>query len=418
MKKESFENYESSVRYYCRNISDVFEYAKGSKMIAENGKQFIDFFSAAGSLNYGHNNEYIKGKLLDYIAGDYIVQSLDMYTTCKRGFIDNLNEILLRPKKYQYKVQFCGPTGTNAVESALKLARKVTGRSGVFSFMGGFHGVSLGSLAVTSNRSKRFASGIPLNNTTFIPYDNYYVEGFDSIAYIEKILEDDHSGIDKPAAIIFETVQAEGGVNISSIDWMQRLSDLCKRYGVLLICDDIQVGCGRTGSFFSFERAGIIPDIIVLSKSISGYGLPMSILLIKPELDIWEPSEDSGTFRGNQLSFVGASAALEYWIINRLDQEVKRKEKIVRKKLEQGLCNQSDSISVRGIGLIWGIDLSKLQISNISSQVIRQCYKNGLVLESVGRSNSVIKILPALTIEDNLLETGLDIIVSVLKDIV
>lgn len=418
MKKESFENYESSVRYYCRNISDVFEYAKGSKMIAENGKQFIDFFSAAGSLNYGHNNEYIKGKLLDYIAGDYIVQSLDMYTTCKRGFIDNLNEILLRPKKYQYKVQFCGPTGTNAVESALKLARKVTGRSGVFSFMGGFHGVSLGSLAVTSNRSKRFASGIPLNNTTFIPYDNYYVEGFDSIEYIEKILEDDHSGIDKPAAIIFETVQAEGGVNISSIDWMQRLSDFCKRYGVLLICDDIQVGCGRTGSFFSFERAGIIPDIIVLSKSISGYGLPMSILLIKPELDIWEPSEDSGTFRGNQLSFVGASAALEYWIINRLDQEVKRKEKIVRKKLEQGLCNQSDSISVRGIGLIWGIDLSKLQISNISSQVIRQCYKNGLVLESVGRSNSVIKILPALTIEDNLLETGLDIIVSVLKDIV
>lgn len=418
MKKESFENYESSVRYYCRNISDVFEYAKGSKMIAENGKQFIDFFSAAGSLNYGHNNEYIKGKLLDYIAGDYIVQSLDIYTTCKRGFIDNLNEILLRPKKYQYKVQFCGPTGTNAVESALKLARKVTGRSGVFSFMGGFHGVSLGSLAVTSNRSKRFASGIPLNNTTFIPYDNYYVEGFDSIEYIQKILEDDHSGIDKPAAIIFETVQAEGGVNISSIDWMQRLSDLCKRYGVLLICDDIQVGCGRTGSFFSFERAGIIPDIIVLSKSISGYGLPMSILLIKPELDIWEPSEDSGTFRGNQLSFVGASAALEYWIINRLDQEVKRKEKIVRKKLEQGLCNQSDSISVRGIGLIWGIDLSKLQISNISSQVIRQCYKNGLVLESVGRSNSVIKILPALTIEDNLLETGLDIIVSVLKDIV
>lgn len=376
------------------------------------------FFSAAGSLNYGHNNEYIKKKLLEYLTGDYIIQSLDIYTTCKREFIDKLNKILLWPKGYQYKVQFCGSTGTNAIEAALKLARKVTGRKGIFSFMGGFHGVSLGSLAITSSRSKRFASEILLNNATFIPFEDNFIEGFDSIEYMEKIFKDDHSGIDKPAAIIFETVQAEGGVNVSSINWMQRLSDLCKRYKILLICDDIQVGCGRTGSFFSFERAGIIPDIVVLSKSISGYGLPMSILLIKPGLDIWEPSEHNGTFRGNQLAFVGATAALEYWITANLEQEVKRKEKIVKRKLEQGLGNQPDFICVRGIGLIWGIDLSKLQKSDISLEVIRRCYEKGLILESVGRNNSVIKILPALTIEDNLLEKGLDIVVSVLKNIV
>ncbi|WP_340032991.1 aminotransferase class III-fold pyridoxal phosphate-dependent enzyme [Paenibacillus sp. FSL K6-1122] len=178
----------------------------------------------------------------------------------------------------EYKLQFCGPTGTNAVEAALKLARKYTGRTGVFSFMGGYHGMSLGSLAVTSNRDSRQGAGRALDGVTFIPFPNEHNHYFDSAAYIEYILEDTHSGIEKPAAIILETVQAEGGIYVAESSWLKKIRAICDRYDILLICDDVQVGNGRTGPFFSYERAQILPDLVVLSKSISGYGLPMSLL--------------------------------------------------------------------------------------------------------------------------------------------
>lgn len=314
-----FEELESNVRSYSRYFPAKFSSAKGSVIYSSDGKQYIDFFAGSGALNYGHNHEYMKRRIIEYLESDGIVHSLDMYTVTKEQFLYTFRSNILAKKPYPYKVQFCGPTGTNAVEAAIKLARKVTRRTGVFAFMGSFHGISIGSLSVTSSLNHRKAAGIPLSNATFFPYPGS-AYNIDSIEYIEQVLLDDHSGIDKPEAIIFETIQADGGVNVAPVKWLQALSALCKKHEILLICDDVQVGCGRTGSFFSFEVAGITPDLVILSKSISGYGLPMALLLIKEKYDIWAPGEHNGTFRGNQLAIIAATAAIELWRISRFSR--------------------------------------------------------------------------------------------------
>src|SRR5690606_16705635 len=304
MDLKIFDRLESEVRGYVRSFPVVFKQARGSVLSDETGREYIDFFAGAGSLNYGHNNPVFKQKLMEYIESDGIVHGLDMATAAKRAFIETFERVLLKPRNWRYTLQFTGPTGTNAVEAALKLARLVKGRSNIISFTHGFHGVSGGSLAATANAKFRDAAGTSLGNTTFMPYDGYFGPDVDTIVYMERMLEDRSSGVDKPAAVIVETVQGEGGINVASLRWLKELQRLCQKHDMLLIVDDIQAGCGRTGSFFSFEPAGIQPDIITLSKSLSGYGLPMSLVLIKPELDIWKPGAHSGTFRGNNLAFI------------------------------------------------------------------------------------------------------------------
>ncbi|OAB38380.1 diaminobutyrate--2-oxoglutarate transaminase [Paenibacillus glacialis] len=405
---KTFEMLESNVRSYCRSFPVTFDKAKGELMYTETGETYIDFFAGAGALNYGHNNEFMKSKIMEYVASDRIMHGLDLYTTAKEEFIVSFSEHILEPQSLNYKLQFCGPTGTNAVEAALKLARKVKNRTGIFAFMGGFHGMSLGSMSVTSNKSIRESAGIPLNNVTFIPYGESF-EGLDTIRYMEQILCDTHSGIEKPAAIILETVQAEGGVIVANIDWLQKLRNLCDEYDILLIVDDIQVGCGRTGPFFSFERAGIVPDIVILSKSISGYGLPMSLLLMKPELDTWSPGEHNGTFRGNQLAFVAAKAALELRMTDRLENQVLEKEDFLKHYLKNDIQSIDHNIQIRGIGLIWGIDVSHLGEA-VARDITSICFKNGLIIERAGRNDTVIKIMPPLTISMDNLMKGCDII--------
>ena len=321
----TFEQYESEVRGYCRSFPAMFTSAKGAWMIDAEGRRYLDFFCGAGVLNYGHNPDRIKQALLAYLMRDGITHSLDMYTEAKQGFIERFNEVILQPRGLRYKFQFPGPTGTNAVEAALKLARKVTGREQVVGFTNAFHGMTLGALAVTGNGFKRAGAGVPLGHTASVPFDGYLGEGTDTLDYFEALLKDEGSGMDKPAAVIVETVQAEGGVNVASIEWLQRLRRVTEEHGVLLIVDDIQVGCGRTGTFFSFEDAGIVPDIVTLSKSLSGYGLPLALVLIKPELDQWAPGEHNGTFRGQNPSFVTATAALNFWTDNTLEKQVLRK---------------------------------------------------------------------------------------------
>jgi diaminobutyrate-2-oxoglutarate transaminase len=389
-----FEERESQVRSYCRSFPAVFTRAKGALLYAEDHRAYIDFFAGAGALNYGHNNDRIKQQLIAYLESDQIAHGLDMYTSAKRAFLERFSEIILKPRGLDYKVQFCGPTGANAVEAALKLARKITGRSGVFSFMGGYHGLSLGSLA----------------NSSFMPYPYGFMATIDSLRYIEAVLTDEHSGIDKPAAMVVETIQAEGGIIVAPTEWLQGLSKLCQKHGILLICDDIQVGCGRTGSFFSFERAAIQPDLVTLSKSISGYGLPMALLLIRPELDAWQPAEHTGTFRGNQLAFVGASAALEYWQSPALSEHISAAESLIASFLADEILPLDRRIAVRGMGLIWGIDLSGLDDPEAARQIATRCFEHGLIIERVGRRDSVLKILPPLTIDHELLLRGCAII--------
>lgn len=411
-----FEEKESKVRSYCRNFPELFYRAKGSNIYSESGKEYIDFLAGAGALNYGHNNDYIKEKVIAYLEADAIAHGLDMYTVAKKGFLEKFSEVILKPKNLNYQIQFCGPTGTNAVEAALKLAKKMKQRAGIFSFMGAFHGMTLGSLSISGNIGVKSGAFGTVSNVTFMPYPYGFMETFDTIEYINSVLNDVNSGIEKPAAIIFETVQAESGVIVAPIKWMQRLRELCDRHDILLICDDVQVGCGRTGPFFSFERANIIPDIVILSKSISGYGFPMSILLIKPELDIWEPGEHNGTFRGNQLAFIGATAAIEYREKHNLEEDVNVKECFLKSFLTKEIVSINKNIKLRGIGMIWGIDFNKFDGASLAKAIASRCFELGLIIERAGRDDTVIKILPPLTIEMSTLQKGCSIIKQALSD--
>ena len=410
MNTQPFEEYESQVRSYCRNFPTVFTTAKGSFLYDEDGKEYIDFFCGAGGLNYGHNNEYIKEKVLEYLQSDGVMHALDMYTAPKREFLEFYEEKILKPRGLNYKIQFPGPTGTNAVEAALKLARKVTGRNNVFAMMGGFHGMTLGSLALTTDASSRAGAGVPLYNVTHIPAPYMFPE-LDTIHYMETLLTDDHSGVEKPAAIVLETVQADGGINPFPVEWLQRVRTLCDKYDILMIVDDIQVGCARTGWFFSFERAGIVPDIVTQSKSIGGYGMPFALVLIKPELDIWSPGEHNGTFRGYQLSMVAAKAGLEVMLNEHVEDKVRGQEKIIAQYMDEITALDSARVRTRGIGFIWGVDLYHCDPEGkASKQVLDLCFQNGLIVERVGRGNAVVKVMPDLLIDEATLRRGLDIL--------
>jgi len=408
-----FERIESNVRSYSRSFPVVFTKAKMSKMYDEDGNEYIDFFDGAGALNYGHNNDFIKQRIMDYLASDGISHALDLFTGAKAEFFTCFEEKILKPRGMNYKLMSCAPTGTNAVEAALKLARKVTGRPGVFALTGSFHGMTLGSLSVSSGKTIRRGAGAPLAGATFIPHPNTFPG--DSIAYIENLITDEYSGVEKPAAIILETVQAEGGVVVLGEKWLQDLRALCDRHEVLMIIDDIQVGCGRTGKFFSFERAGIQPDMVTLSKSISGYGLPMSLLLLKPELDIFAPAEHNGTFRGNQMAFVGATAAIEYREQFNLEAKTMENAAIINEFVETRILPLSDKLQHRGIGMIHGVDFRDVPGDDISGKVAHECFLNGLIIERAGPNDCVLKIMPALTIEKDVLMTGLEIIEKAVK---
>ncbi len=417
MNTQPFEEYESQVRSYCRNFPTVFTTAKGSFLYDEDGKEYIDFFCGAGGLNYGHNNEYIKEKVLEYLQSDGVMHALDMYTAPKREFLEFYEEKILKPRGLNYKIQFPGPTGTNAVEAALKLARKVTGRNNVFAMMGGFHGMTLGSLALTTDASSRAGAGVPLYNVTHIPAPYMFPE-LDTIHYMETLLTDDHSGVEKPAAIVLETVQADGGINPFPVEWLQRVRTLCDKYDILMVVDDIQVGCARTGWFFSFERAGIVPDIVTQSKSIGGYGMPFALVLIKPELDIWSPGEHNGTFRGYQLSMVAAKAGLEVMLDEHVEDKVRSQEKIIAQYMDEITALDPARVRTRGIGFIWGVDLYHCDPEGkASKQVLDLCFQNGLIVERVGRGNAVVKVMPDLLIDEATLRRGLDILKSAVAQV-
>ena len=307
---DPIENIESSVRGYARLFPAVFQSAQGSHLYDSNGRCFIDFFCGAGTLNYGHNNDRAKAALLRYIQSDGIQHSLDTVTTAKVDFINRLQQTILKPRGLDYKIQFTGPTGTNAVEAAVKLARKHKQRSHVIAFTHAYQGHTLGSLSLTGNDYYHCEHYGDRNNVSHLPFDGY-LDGVDTSILLEKMIADPSSGVPVPAAIILETIQGEGGINVASDQWLRRVSEICTKHDILLIVDDIQVGNGRTGKFFSFEHAGITPDIVCLSKSIGG-GLPLSLVLIRPECDAWQPGEHTGTFRGNNLAFVAAEAVLTH----------------------------------------------------------------------------------------------------------
>ncbi|WGU94011.1 diaminobutyrate--2-oxoglutarate transaminase [Paenibacillus dendritiformis] len=410
-----FDSLESEVRSYCRSFPAVFTKAQGYKLWDDDNREYIDFFAGAGALNYGHNNRAMKRKLLDYIQQDGVTHSLDMATKAKEQFLKKFHQVILEPRGLAYKVMFPGPTGANTVESALKLARKVTGRSTVFSFTNAFHGMTLGALSVTGNKFKRQGAGIPLHHTVSMPYDGYLGPDIDTLDYMENYMNDSGSGVSRPAAIIVETVQGEGGINEASNEWLQRLERICRSHEIVLIVDDVQMGCGRTGTFFSFERAGITPDIVCLSKSIGGYGLPMALTLIRPDLDIWEPGEHNGTFRGNNLAFITAAEALDYWSNERFTQQIMAKGKVIRSCLEELVAQYPElQGTARGRGLMQGIAFG---IPGKAEQLCARAFARGLIMETSGTDSEVAKIMPPLTIDDTGLLAGLDILRTCMKEL-
>ena len=413
---ETFEKYESNIRSYCRKWPVEFVSAKGSIYKDTEGNEYIDFFDGAGALNYGHNPDYIKEKLIKYLESDGIVHALDMYTVPKENFINYFEEKILKPRKLDYKIAFPGPTGTNSIELALKLARKVKQRPYIWAFTGAFHGMTLGALALTTESAARKAAGVPLNYTVHIPAP-YSMDGnFDSIAYMEQLLSDDHSGYEKPAAIIIETVQQEGGIHVFSKEFLKDLRALCDKYDILLICDEVQIGCSRSGTFFSFERADIVPDIVCMSKSIGGYGIPFAVTLFKKELDVFKPGEHNGTFRGCQLSMVAGLAALEMTVEQDIPAQVRRKEKIVKEYLDKEIKPLLKSkMEIRGIGLSWGIEFND---GKLARAVLDKCFEKKLIIELAGSYDSVLKIMPSLVIEDELLLKGLNIVKESIQEVI
>lgn len=402
---ELFERWESDVRGYSRAYPTVFKSASNARQVDESGKSYIDFFGGAGVLNFGHNNPKMKKAIIDFMNADGIPHSLDMATTTKREFMQAFIDTILKPRGMDYRMQFTGPTGTNAVEAAMKLARRVTGRKSVIAFTNGFHGMTVGALAATANSYYRNAAGIPLNHVERLPF-GHPLEG------MEESYADPSSGYEPPAAILVEIIQAEGGVNVATKEWLQGIRKFAKDRGALFIIDDIQAGCGRTGSYFSFDGMDLDPDIITLAKGIGGFGTPLAMNLNKPEHDKhWSPGEHTGTFRGQGISFVAGKVAMDYFKDDSFMKEVRRKGDVMADRLKK---MAGPGMEVRGRGMMQGIDTKD---GALAKKVVAECFQTGLLVGGCGSEGRVIKLIPPLTIEDSDLNEGLDLLEKAMQSV-
>ncbi|SMQ60225.1 diaminobutyrate aminotransferase apoenzyme [Devosia lucknowensis] len=400
-----FDRVESRVRSYSRSFPKLFDRAEGASIYDASGKPHIDFLSGCSSLNYGHNDPDLKAALIDYVSADGIAHGLDMFTRAKEQFLRSFERHILKPRGMDHHIQFTGPTGANAVEAALKLARKVTGRTNVISFTNGFHGVTLGALAATGNGKHRNGAATPLSGVTRAAYEGYFGPDIDTAELLDLQLSDPSSGIDLPAAIIVETVQGEGGLNAASSEWLRRIQAIAHRHDALFIIDDIQAGCGRTGGFFSFDGMDLQPDIVTMAKSLSGMGLPLAIALIKPRYDIWKPAEHNGTFRGNNHAFVTATAAIEkFWADGAFEADVARKAAYLAQRLET--IADEHGLRVKGRGMMLGIEARS---GEAAAAVCKRCFDDGLIIETSGSFDEVVKVLAPLTITQDQFADGLDI---------
>ncbi|MEO1910561.1 MAG: diaminobutyrate--2-oxoglutarate transaminase [Paracoccus sp. (in: a-proteobacteria)] len=411
--KTIFTRRESEARSYCRGIPNVFTSASGSIMRAEDGTEYIDFLAGCSSLNYGHNDPDMKAALVDHITNDGIAHGLDLHTTTKAEFLGAFEKHILKPRGMDHRVMFMGPTGANAVEAAMKIARKSTGRTNIIAFTNGFHGVTMGALAATGNGYHRGGAGMDSSGVTRMPYDDY-ADGVDSAALLDQMLSDASGGIDAPAAIMLETIQGEGGLNAASTEFVQKLADIAKRHGALLILDDIQAGCGRSGKFFSFEDMGVVPDLVPMAKSISGFGLPLAMVLVRPEHDIFGPAEHNGTFRGNTHAFVTARVAIEkFWSDKAFEAELAEKAALIETRLTQ-LADMVPGAYLKGRGLMRGVDVGT---GELAAAICARAFEKGLIIETSGNEDQVVKVLAALTTPTEVFIKGFDILLDAARDV-
>jgi diaminobutyrate-2-oxoglutarate transaminase len=409
-----FERRESEARSYCRGMPAVFTSASGSEMTDDTGKTWIDFLAGCSSLNYGHNDPDMKTALIEHITNDGIAHGLDLHTNTKAAFLESFEKHILAPRGMDHRVMFTGPTGANAVEAAMKIARKVTGRTNIIAFTNGFHGVTTGALAATGNGYHRGGAGMSLNGVTRMPFDGFFPGETDTVEFLNAMLKDKSGGVDAPAAILLETVQGEGGLNAASPKWIKRIAKLAKDHGALLIIDDIQAGCGRCGTFFSFEEMGVTPDIVTMAKSISGFGLPMAMLLVRPEYDIFGPAEHNGTFRGNTHAFITAKVAIDkFWSDDSFQKELAEKSQIIHDALADLAAMVPDAY-LKGRGLMQGVDVGS---GDLAGDICSRAYDKGLIIETSGSEDQVIKVLAPLTTPKETLRKGFNILMDAANDV-
>ncbi|MGG3805760.1 aspartate aminotransferase family protein [Metabacillus fastidiosus] len=410
------EKRESNARSYPRRLPLAIKRAEGIYITDMDGKQYIDCLAGAGTLALGHNHavvrEAIEGVLRSYLP----LHTLDLTTPVKEAFIDEVFASLPHSFAEKAKIHFCGPTGGDAIEAALKLVKTATGNRAILSFQGGYHGSTHGALSITGTLGpkKNIHSLVP--DAHFLPYPYEYRCPFGvgkdghhiGTTYIENLLDDPEGGIVKPAGIVVEIVQGEGGSVPAPIEWLRELRRITKERDIPLIIDEVQTGIGRTGKMFAFEHAGIEPDVLVLSKAIGG-SLPLSVVVYDKRLDKWEPGTHIGTFRGNQMAMAAGEVTLRFVKDNFLPEHA---HEIGNYFIQQLKAIQKDVFSigdVRGRGLMIGIEIidptkpankigSYPAYTELARKIQQECFNRGLILEVGGRFSTVIRLLPPLII--------------------
>jgi len=415
------ERRESNARVYGRHLPIAVEAAAGSFVRDVDGNVFIDFLTGAGVLSLGHNHPELVAVAAEQLGR--FCHGLDLPTPAKDAFTEAQLSMLPVGMQDRTRVHFCGPTGANAVDAAIKLCKTATGRGDVIAFQGGFHGTTHLGMALTGLVANKtpVANGVP--GVHFFPFSNCAdcplglsrAEcATNCIELLERSLRDPNGGIPLPAAVIVEMVQGEGGVVAADPEFVRRLRRLTRELGVPLVVDEVQTGCGRTGTWFAFEQYDIEPDVIVASKALSGIGQPVAIILYDERLDVWAPGAHTGTFRGNQLAFAAGAAAVR--IVRRDDVlgNVRARAAQIAQHLE-GLRTHPWVHDVRGRGLMWGIELADPvdgRPGRLAERVQARCLAEGLIVELGGRDDRVVRLLPPL----NVVAEVVDVACSILLD--
>jgi len=428
--------FESSARHYPRKFPLALAKSKGSWVEDVEGNRYLDFLNGAGTLALGHNDDEVNQALVDMIQSGAPLHTLDLMTPARERFVEALYDILPEELAKKAKVQFCSPSGTDATDAAIKLCKTATGRSTVIAFSGGYHGMSHGGMALTGNlKAKNHVANI-MPGVQFMPYPYSYrcpmglggEAGTKAcIAYLERLLKDPESGVTKPAAVILEPIQGEGGVIPAPPEFLQAVRRITKELGIPMICDEIQCGMGRSGKIFAFEHAGIVPDVILISKAIGG-GQPMSVVVYDEALDAWTEGAHAGTFRGNQLAMAAGAIVMRRIKDPAFLAEVTRKGDYMKSRFLKLKDEVSIIGDVRGIGLMLGIefidpngpkDLMGHPEPNgdIAARIQNLCFDNKLIMEKGGRYGSVMRCLCPLTISDEEIDTALAIFEKVVKEV-
>lgn len=425
--------FESKVRSYPRKLPFAIQSATGAWITDVEGNKYIDCLSGAGTLALGHNHPVVTESIKQLLDSNLPMHTLDITTPLKDKFSEFLYT-LLATSSDEYCLQFCGPTGADAVEAAIKLAKQVTGRSGIVSFSGGYHGMTHGALAVTGNLAPKQGIEALMGPVQFLPYPNAYRCAFGlsseqsvsaHITYFENFLKDVESGVVKPAAVILEVIQGEGGVNPAPIEWLKQVRRVTKELDILLIIDEVQTGFCRTGRWFAYQYAGIDPDMIVMSKAIGG-GLPMAVLGIKRQYDVWQAGNHSGTFRGNQLAMATGLATMEYLKDNDMAAYVADIGAWFMAELTSLQQRYPRIGHIRGRGLMIGMEIINPSLpkqtdgsypadSMVAASIQQECFKNGLVIEKGGRGGTVLRFLPPLNVTKDELQQVLAKLESALQ---